>query len=120
MTRSIDRRPTDPLGQAHLALTVIRNPPHGEVVLDDGTAVLSQLQSWYPGIIRRFGSPVLAVAARRATGQLPPDACGRCLATALARVRRLVPPGLDEGTELGRWPRLGSCAGRWGRSGAGS
>jgi hypothetical protein len=86
---SIDRRPTDPLGQARLALTVIRNPPHGDLVFDGGASILSQLRSWYPELVERFGDAVLLVAARRAVGGLRDEICGHCLAAAVAR-------GLDQ------------------------
>jgi hypothetical protein len=91
---SIDRRPTDPLEQAHLALTVIRNPPYGGIVLDDGSAALRVLQAWYPEIVQRFREPTLLVAARRASGQLRQDVCGFCLATALARYQRRARPSI--------------------------
>jgi hypothetical protein len=112
-------RPVLPLERARLALTVIRNPPSGQVVMDDGTAALRELRSWYPELIREFGEPTLKVAARRASGHLREDVCGFCVATALARVSRQPSPRATRASALllgrpcSRHERIPTSAARW-------
>jgi hypothetical protein len=93
-------RPTNPLEQAELVLTVIRHPPSGEVHFDDGSAALREISRYYPDLVARFGEPTLLAAVARSRGRFGADSCHFCYAQALARVRRQEEPAVTKATRL--------------------